>query len=243
VSVAGATRPAARTVLGRAAIQRQPAAEQVAAALREAILSGRMLPGTPLREVAIATELGVSRNTVREAARVLGSESLIRYEMNRGAMVADISRADVDEIYAARLVLELAGADALTAARDPGTFARLAELTSQIEAAVGRQDVAAAVESDGRFHAAIVAATGNGRLQRFHAQLQQEQRLALSLAERSGRELGRSTDDHRELLDALHGRRAQARAALRAHLEAGAAELHRLRQLIGRRREDGPDDS
>ena len=84
--------PAARTVLGSVTIQRQPAAEQVAAALREAILSGRMLPGTPLREVAIATELGVSRNTVREAARVLGSEGLIRHEMNRGAMVADIGR-------------------------------------------------------------------------------------------------------------------------------------------------------
>ncbi len=234
--------PAARTVLGSVTIQRQPAAEQVAAALREAILSGRMLPGTPLREVAIATELGVSRNTVREAARVLGSEGLIRHEMNRGAMVADIGRQDVDDIYTARLALELAGVDALTSGRDPVAFARLADLTREIEAAVERQDVAAAVESDRLFHAALVAATGSGRLQRFHARLQQEQRLALSLAERSSRELGRSTDDHRELLDALHGSGEQARAALRAHLEAGAAELHRLRQLIGRRREDEPDD-
>jgi DNA-binding GntR family transcriptional regulator len=101
--------------------------------------------------------------------------------------------------------------------------------------------VTAATEGDRLFHAALVAATGSARLQRFHAQLQQEQRLALSLAERSSRELGRSTDDHRELLDALSGGGDQARAALRAHLDGGAAELHRLRQLIDRRREDGPD--
>ena len=123
--------------------------------------------------------------------------------MNRGAMVADIARQDVDDIYAARLALELAGVDALASGRDPVAFARLAELTSQIEAAVERQDVTAAIEGDRLFHAALVAATGSARLQRFHARLQQEQRLALSLAERSSRELGRSTDDHRELLDAL----------------------------------------
>ena len=64
--------PAARTVLGSVTIQRQPAAEQAAAALREAILSGRILPGTPLREVAIATELGVSATP---SARPRGSSA------------------------------------------------------------------------------------------------------------------------------------------------------------------------
>jgi DNA-binding GntR family transcriptional regulator len=162
--------------------------------------------------------------------------------MNRGATVADITRQDVDDIYAARLALELAGVDALVSGRDPAALARLAELTSQIEDAVARRDVAAATEADRLFHAALVAATGSARLRRFHAQLQQEQRLALSLAERSSRELGRSADDHRQLLDALSGGSDQARAALRAHLDSGAAELHRLRQLIDRRREGGPDD-
>ncbi len=229
------TVPGPDTRLG-VAIQRQSTTEQVAAALREAILSGRILPGTPLREVALASELGVSRNTVREAARVLGSEGLIRHEMNRGAMVAGITGQDVDDIYAARLAVELAGAEALMSRRDPVAFRRLAGLAGQIEDAVRRRDVAAALEGDRLFHATIVAATGSPRLQRFYSQLQQEQRLALSLAESSSRELGRTADDHRELLDSLHGGKAQAKAQLRTHLRAGAAELHRLRQLIDRRR-------
>jgi hypothetical protein len=63
------------------------------------------------------------------------------------------------------------------------------------------------------------------------------QRLALALAERSSRELGRTADDHRQLLDALRGSRAQARAQRTAHLQAGAAELQRLLDLLAHRKQ------
>jgi DNA-binding GntR family transcriptional regulator len=216
-------------------IQRQSTTEQVATAIREVILSGRLMPGTPIREVALASELGVSRNTIREAARLLSSEGLVRYEMNRGILVAEIDRDNVTDIYAARTAVELAGVDALTSSRDPAVYGRLAALVDQIEKAFECGDVAAVLEGDRLFHATLVATTGSARLQRFYTQLQQEQRLALSLAEQSSRELGRTADDHRELLDALQGSRAQARAQLAAHLRTGVAELQRLRELIVRR--------
>jgi DNA-binding GntR family transcriptional regulator len=69
-------------------------------------------------------------------------------------------------------------------------------------------------EGDRLFHATLVAATGSPRLRRFYGQLQQEQRLALALAERSSRELGRTADDHRQLLDALRGSRPGCSAAI-----------------------------
>lgn len=75
----------------------------------------------------------------------------------------------------------------------------------QIERAFGRSDTAAMLDGDRLFHASLVAATGSPRLRRINGQLQQEQHLALALAERSSRELGRTADDHRRLLDALHG--------------------------------------
>jgi DNA-binding GntR family transcriptional regulator len=215
-------------------IQRQSTAEQVAAALREAILAGRIPPGAPLREAALAAELGVSRNTIREAARVLGGESLVRHQMNRGIVVAAVTAADIADIYAARAAIETAGARALTASRDPAMYRRLAELTGQIEDAFARGDAAAVLKGDRAFHATLAAATGSPRLCRFHAQLQAEQRLALSLAERASHELGRTRDDHRELLDALHGGSERAVAQLAAHLRAGAAELQRLRERLGR---------
>lgn len=217
-----------------AVIQRQSTTGQAAAAIRDAILSGRIPPGTPLREAALAAELGVSRNTLREAARILESQGLVRYQMNRGIVVTEITAADVADIYAARLAAETAGADALTAHRDPAIYKKLAELTDQIEDAFSRGNQAGVLEGDRLFHATLVAAAGSPRLSRFHALLQQEQRLALALAERSSRELGRTADDHRDLLQALHGSPGQARAQVTAHLQAGAAELQRLRDLLAK---------
>jgi DNA-binding GntR family transcriptional regulator len=220
-----------------ASIQRQSTTEQATEAVRQAILSGRLLPGMPLREAAVAAELGVSRSTLREAARTLASEGLVRYQMNRGIIIADVTGPDAADIYAARAAVELVAVDTLIEHRDPTAYANLADLVEQIEDAFGRCDVAAVLDGDRLFHATLVAATGSPRLRRFHAQLQQEQRLALALAERSSRELGRTADDHRELLDALRGSREQARAQLTAHLRAGAAELQRLLELLAHRKE------
>jgi len=218
-------------------IQRQSTTDQAADAVRQAILSGRLLPGMPLREAAVAAELGISRSTLREAARVLASEGLVRYQMNRGIVVTEIAAEDVADIYAGRAAVELAAVDALTGHRDPAVYVNLAGLVEQIERAFGRGDTAAVLDGDRLFHATLVAATGSPRLRRFYRQLQQEQRLALALSERSRRELGRTADDHRQLLDALHGSPAQARAQLTAHLHAGAAELQRLLDLLAQRKQ------
>lgn len=153
-------------------------------------------------------------------------------QLDHGVVVTEITSSDVDDIYAARAAIETAGADALTATRDPAIYRELASLVDHIERAFARGDVAGVLEGDRLFHAALAAAAGSPRLSRFHTQLEQEQRLALSLAEHSRRQLGRTADDHRVLLQALHGTRAQARAQLASHLQAGAAELHRLRGLL-----------
>ncbi|MEU3626195.1 hypothetical protein BS329_37560 [Amycolatopsis coloradensis] len=220
-----------------ASIQRQSTTEQAAEAVRHAILSGRLPPGTPLREATLAAELGVSRSTLREAARTLESESLVRYQMNRGIVVAEITAPDIADIYAARTAVELAAADVLTRTRDPEVYASLTDLVDQIEHAFAHGDVTAALDGDRLFHATLVAAAGSPRLRRFHARLHQEQRLALALAERSRLELGRTVDDHRQLLNALHRGPEQARAELTAHLQAGAAELQRLLDLLAHRNE------
>lgn len=120
--------------------------------------------------------------------------------------------------------------------RDPAVYSALTNVVAEIENAFEQGDAAAALEGDRLFHANLLAATRNSRLQRFHAQLQQEQRLALSLAERSRLRLGRTTDDHRELLDALRGNSTRAKAQLKAHLQAGETELLRVRQLFDQSR-------
>lgn len=147
-----------------ASIQRQSTTEQATEAVRQAILSGRLPPGMPLREVAVAAELGVSRGTLREAARTLESEGLVSYRMNRGIVVADVTGPDVADIYAARAAVELTAADALTAHRDPVLYQNLADLVDRIERAFESGDTADALDGDRLFHATLVTATGSPRL-------------------------------------------------------------------------------
>ena len=67
--------------------------------LREAIISGKLAPGTPLGQEKLAAEFGISRVPIREALRVLAGENLVTLESHRGATVARLSLAELDELY------------------------------------------------------------------------------------------------------------------------------------------------
>src|SRR5919107_5475974 len=83
--------------------------DRVADELRRAVFDGELESGTPLREVAIAESLGVSRPTVREALALLVAEGLATREPNRGVSVASPDPESVRDVSTARIVLEAAG--------------------------------------------------------------------------------------------------------------------------------------
>jgi len=220
-------------------IERRSTAEQTAGVLRAAILAGRLLPGVPLRELPLAEELGVSRTSIREAVRILEGEHLVHYQMNRGAVVAELSDEEIDDLFAAREVLELAGLRRLQQLTPKQRAACLEPFLRQLEAASAKGDVAAAAAADEAFHTAIVAQTGNAHLLRWYDGLRKELRLALALAEqrrealgRAGTKASRKRNDHRGLARALQRSEAAGAKALSEHLADGAAELHRLRKVL-----------
>src|SRR5215469_13026317 len=94
--------------------------EMIAGALRNAICSGEIPPGAPLKQDEIATEFGVSHTPVREALKALVSEGLATLHHNRGCFVSDLSSGVARELMEFRALLEprLAGwaIDHLTAA-------------------------------------------------------------------------------------------------------------------------------
>lgn len=85
---------------------RSTVVEMVVADLRRRILSGQLAPGTPLRQEALAEELGVSRIPLREAIRLLSSEGLVDLRPHRGAYVAPLSMEEVREFFDLRVQLE-----------------------------------------------------------------------------------------------------------------------------------------
>ena len=82
------------------------ASEFVQRALRAAILDGRIPPGTPLRQEALAAAFDVSRMPVREALRQLEAQALLEFTPHKGAVVAEISAQDQADTYLIRRALE-----------------------------------------------------------------------------------------------------------------------------------------
>jgi len=88
-------------------ISRRTAAEQAADIIRERILTGHLAAGTPIRQEHLATELGISRIPLREALKQLEAEGLVTIAPHKGATVAALSAAEIEELFELRLRLEI----------------------------------------------------------------------------------------------------------------------------------------
>lgn len=99
------TEPIAAARIGGRVV-RKTAVELVVEELRSRILSGELAPGSPLRQEALADDLGVSRIPLREAIRLLSSEGFVDVLPHKGAYVSMLSKDEVREFFDLRLRLE-----------------------------------------------------------------------------------------------------------------------------------------
>jgi DNA-binding GntR family transcriptional regulator len=137
-------------------------ADRVAELLRTRIMEGLFPPGTRLSEEVIGQALGVSRNTLREAFRLLCHERLAVHQMHRGIFVPVLTREDVIDLYSLRRLVEGG------AARMAGS-ARMTARAAVMAAVEDAEDAAAAGRwwevrtADLRFHQAVAALAGSQR--------------------------------------------------------------------------------
>src|SRR5690606_39343118 len=89
-------------------------ASAVSEQLSDLITDGKLAPGTRVSDTALALRLKVSRNTVREAFRLLAHDGLLVHEFNRGVFVAFVTSEDVRDVYRFRRVIEPQVVRALT---------------------------------------------------------------------------------------------------------------------------------
>lgn len=101
--------------------------------LRSAILKGEIAPGAAPSQAALADELGLSRTPLREAVRLLEREGLIVSEPNRRARVAEISIADLEELYLTRISLESVAVRITVPTLGPEDFGDLEGLMAQMD--------------------------------------------------------------------------------------------------------------
>jgi DNA-binding GntR family transcriptional regulator len=161
---------------------RSSTAERVADVLRELIISGDLPPGTPLREQQLVASFEVSRNTIREAFRLLGRERLVVYQLHRGVAVRQLDEHDVHDIYRTRRPLELMAIE-YSAEAPPEALLALVELVEQAEAAAEAEDWKEVGTLNIVFHQRLVELIGSERISAFFRVVDAELRLAFALVE------------------------------------------------------------
>lgn len=206
-------------------LHRQTLTDMTLVALRDRILRGQYPEGEPLRQDAIADELGVSRIPVREALRQLEAEGLVTFSPHRGAVVSTLSLDEITELFELRADIEsdlLRRAIPNMATED---HARAKEILDAYEAALVAGDVSVWGAINWQFHSTLYAPAARAFTMSMVKKLHQhsDRYLRMQLALTHGET--RAKAEHRAI--ALATRKADVKLAtrlLRAHI-LGAGRL------------------
>ncbi|GAA4863988.1 GntR family transcriptional regulator [Saccharopolyspora rosea] len=140
--------------------------EFVLGELRSAIVAGELSPGQPIRQDAIAQRLGVSRVPLREALKTLEAEGQVVYQPHRGYSVAELSLADLLEVYRMRELLESEAASVAVERFTDTDLARVDDARRDVERAADDGDLVGMIAANRRFHFALLEPSGMPRLVR-----------------------------------------------------------------------------
>ncbi|MGR3755900.1 MAG: GntR family transcriptional regulator [Tranquillimonas sp.] len=201
----GLRRPASLTALVRDELERL-------------ILAGEFSAGTRLSEQALAERMGVSRGPIREAARLLEREGLVRAVTNQGVFVRHLSTEEALELYELRAVIAGHACASLARTLRP---AQAAELTSYLEAmedCIARGDEGRYFTLNIEFHDAMISMSGKSRTVELYKGLGKEVRLLRRRVLTGQASMRLSNDEHRRIVAALAaGDSARAGAEANEH--------------------------
>ncbi|MDG4828476.1 GntR family transcriptional regulator [Solwaraspora sp. WMMD1047] len=215
----------------------RPAVDIAYEQLRQAILTGELMPNERLVEVVLADRLQVSRAVVRTVLVRLGQDGLVIQTPNRGAHVRLVTEAEAIEILQARAVLEgLAARQAAleATAQEIASIRRvLGQMTRKLEA----EDLLGYSDHNAELHAAIIAAARHETAARLiaglRAQLVRYQFRTILVPGRAARSLA----EHTAIVEAIaDGDPDAAETAMRRHLGSVETNLANTATMAGARR-------
>lgn len=144
----------------RRILRDRPIAESATTAIRTAILTGELRPGTRIRQEELADRLAVSRAPIRQALAVLKGEGLLHTDRGRGTVVAPLDATLIRDLYELRGVVERFVAATLAQRNDFAPEQSRAIVKAGYQAASGA-NLRRLTELDLQFHTGLYDAVGN----------------------------------------------------------------------------------
>jgi DNA-binding GntR family transcriptional regulator len=160
---------------------RTSTAERVADALRTGITEGHLHPGSRLSEELLSGVLGVSRNTLREAFRLLTHEGLLVHRLHHGVVVPQLDEDAVVDLYRLRIIVEVQVLRSLTEV-DPAGLRRLQADIEAAEKAAGLGEWTDVGTANIHFHQHLARLANSARLEEVARRVLAELRLAFHVA-------------------------------------------------------------
>ncbi|MET7621746.1 GntR family transcriptional regulator [Streptomyces sp. NPDC005408] len=177
--------------------------DQVAHALRAALISGELRPGEVYSAPVLAEDFGISATPVREAMLDLAREGLVEPVRNKGFRVTEVNERDLDQYTEIRALIEIPMIGRITRSATGDELEALRPVAEEIVRAARDHDLIGYLEADRQFHLTLLALSRNDRLVETVGDLRKRSRLygLTGLDERG--ELIPSAEEHLELLDLM----------------------------------------
>lgn len=202
--------------------------------LRSAILGGVHPAGTQLRQDALADAYGVSRIPVREALFQLEAEGLVRITPQKGAIVSELSVAEINDVFELRAILEPRLLRHSLPKFTADDLARLDEIHARFGAAVAGRDVASFGILNAEFHMALYRHADLPRTQTVVAALLQTSDRYTRVQLSSEAAMAVAVAEHAELIRLCRaGDTAGADRLLTDHIEQVHRDLLRVVEKTG----------
>ncbi len=196
--------------------------DQIVDHIRNAIFSGKFIPGSKLKEKEVSDWLGVSRMPVREAFRILEAQGLIEIEPNKGAKVTRISLEDLEEIYEARVLLEVYCLRKFVGLISDQNIAIMEGICDKMETAIEQKDPLAYFDHSFNFHKYYISHCQNKVLESVFMRMENSIRCLQFNLEKKPEFYRKSLKEHRQILKALRAKEADdCEKLIRRHLESG----------------------
>jgi len=209
-----------------AIVQPLPLAKLAYERLREAILSGHMKPGEVYNEMALASEMGVSRTPVREALLELASQGFVTFLPRKGVMVNYFTYQDAEDFFELRAAIELAVIEKVALNAPTLDFRRAEAELQRINRLAAKKDRASFLKADRSFHLELAHLAGNRRMAAVLNNLRDLISLLGSEALTKPERMGEVMEEHDRIFSsAKAGDPEAAKAAMKAHLHATKAAV------------------